>query len=115
MASIQESDAFTMKPDLTLNDETGVVFALDAKWKRIDPSDSPKHGIDQGDVYQLYAYATRYKCKVVALLFPRTHDFNRSLHYRIFDGRRLICLPFDVEDPAESVRMCLRTLQEHVT
>ena len=111
MAKIGERDAFMMKPDLSLRDGKRVAFILDAKWKRIDTrGEDPKHGIDQGDMYQLYAYAKAYECDVVALVYPRTQVFKSPLHYRFFDDLRLICLPFDVQDPKGSVRTSIRTL-----
>ena len=40
-----------------------VAFILDAKWKHINAvADHPKHGIDQNDLYQLYAYGKGYGC-----------------------------------------------------
>ena len=111
LARIVDRDAFMMKPDLSLMDGDRIPFILDAKWKRINPhDDDPKHGIDQGDVYQLYAYARAYESDVVALVYPRTRIFRRPLQYRILNGPRLICLPFDVEDPEDSVTTALRTL-----
>lgn len=48
-------------------------FILDAKWKGIDASsEDGKHGIDQDDVYQLYACGKRYGCEAVALVYPDT-------------------------------------------
>ena len=90
-----------------------IAFIVDAKWKRFDPRDEdPKQGIDQGNVYQLYAYAKAYGCDVVVLVYPHTRIFRRPLHYRIFDDTRLICVPFDVQDPKGSVHTSARTLCE---
>ena len=114
MAKIGERDAFMMKPDLSLRNGKRVAFILDAKWKRIETrGEDPKHGIDQGDMYQLYAYAKAYECDVVALVYPRTQVFKSPLHYRFFDDLRLICLPFDVQDPKGSVRTSIQTLREY--
>ena len=111
MARIADQNAFTLKPDLSLIEGNRIAFILDAKWKRINPRDGdPKHGIDQGDVYQLYAYAKAYKCDVVALVYPRTRIFFQPLQYSILDDSRLVCLPFDVEDPEDSVTTALKTL-----
>ena len=76
MASIGGRDAFMMKPDLSLRVGNRAAFVLDAKWKHIDAHrEDPKHGIDQDDMYQLYAYAKAYECNLAALVYPR----NRSL------------------------------------
>lgn len=93
-------NAFMMKPDVSLKESEGVVFVLDAKWKEISArSGAPKHGIDQRDMYQLYAYGKRYGCRAVALVYPQTGAFETELRYRFFDGLSLICLPFDVSNP----------------
>jgi len=113
MASIGDRNAFMMKPDLSLRDGNRVAFVLDAKWKHIHAlGQDLKHGIDQGDLYQLYAYAKAYECNVVALVYPRTQAFRRPLHYRFFDRTGLVCLPFDVQDPEGSVQTSVRTLCE---
>ena len=115
LAEIDSEDAFTMKPDLSLKAGKRVPFILDAKWKEIDArSGAPKHGIDQRDMYQLYAYGKRYGCKGVALVYPRTGAFETELQYRFFDGLPLVCLPFDVtrpEGPEDSVRRSIQALE----
>ncbi|MDE0459865.1 MAG: hypothetical protein OXI15_21455 [Chromatiales bacterium] len=109
-----DEDAFRMEPDISLKEGERVVFVLDAKWKEISAgSGAPKHGIDQRDMYQLYAYGKRYGCRAVALVYPQTDAFKTELHYRFFDGLPLICLPFDVahpEGPKDSVRRSIQSL-----
>lgn len=118
LTAINGSHAFQMKPDISLRKENSVVFILDAKWKRINGfSSNPKHGIDQADMYQLYAYGNRYGCRTVALVYPRTREFTSPLSYQFLggaeqnDGLTLLCLPFDVTDPKESVDKAMRWLQ----
>ena len=113
IASIGGRDAFMMKPDVSLRVGNRAAFVLDAKWKHIDAHrEDPKHGIDQDDMYQLYAFAKAYECNLAALVYPRNRTFSRPLHYRFFDGSGLICLPFDVRDPQASVRASMRALGE---
>ncbi len=113
MASIGGRNAFMMKPDLSLKVGNRAAFVLDAKWKHVDAlREDPRHGIDQDDMYQLYAYAKAYECNLVALVYPRNQTFTRPMHYRFFDGSGLVCLPFDVRDPQASVRASMRTLGE---
>ena len=112
LAKIDGKGAFTMKPDISLKDRERVAFILDAKWKAIEPhGDDPRHGIDQADMYQLYAYGKRYECDAVALIYPRTGIFKTELCYRFFDGLTLICLPFDVAKPKCSVRRAMQVLR----
>ena len=113
LAKIDGEDAFMMKPDISLKLKDGrCAFILDAKWKDIKAhGDAPKHGIDQDDMYQLYAYGKRYGCDAVALVYPRTGSFKTELRYRFFDGLTLVCLPFNVENPKESVESSMRILR----
>ena len=115
LANIDGRDAFMMKPDISLRERErgGVVFILDAKWKRIDAlSNDPKHGIRQDDLYQLYTYAQGYGCGIVALIYPRTQTFTTELRYRLLDDVTLICLPFDVACPRRSVKRSLEILHK---
>ena len=114
LATIDGKKAFATKPDITLREGNRVRFILDAKWKDIEAlGDDPGHRIDQADMYQLYAYGRRYGCDAVALIYPRTARFASELRYRFFDGLPLICLPFDVTAPEDSVRRCLQALGEN--
>lgn len=112
MASINGDSAFEMKPDLALQHRSKTAFILDAKWKRIDELEpNPKHDIAQSDFYQLYAYAKRYCCNVVAMIYPKSQDFSRPLQYSLFDNKtRIVCLPFNVQDPQHSVKFSIETL-----
>ena len=42
---------------------------MDTKWKRLDKRRT-NLGVSQADLYQLYAYAQRYNCADVVLLYP---------------------------------------------
>ena len=95
-----------------LGSGTQSTFILDAKWKPVDSTTSdPKNGIAQDDIYQLHAYATRYGCKAVALVYPQNTRFETTLRYRFFDGIALLALPFDVTQPQRSVALAVRELQ----
>ena len=61
-------------------------------------------------MYQLYAYGKRYGCETVALVYPRTNDFNRCVQYVFDEDLTLLCLPFDVSKPGPSVERCLTAL-----
>ncbi len=85
---------------------------MDAKWKRIGAKGgNAGHGIDQADMYQLYAYGKLHKCKTVALVYPRSGHFTTAPIYRFHDGLKLICLLFDVADPKGSVLHALHVLE----
>ena len=108
----REPEAFTMKPDITLQKGRASHFILDTKWKRLKSAteDRTKRGIVQADMYQLYAYGKRYGCRTVALVYPRTDDFSEPVRFVFHDGLTLLGLPFDVSRPEDSVRRCLQAL-----
>ena len=95
-ARIGKADAFHMKPDIALVRAGEVRFVLDAKWKKINgDSEDPKHGISQDDVYQLYSYGRKFGCAKVALIYPKTPEFDSPLRYEFNDrvaGQRLALL-----------------------
>lgn len=107
-----DPDAFTMKPDITLQESGKSRFILDAKWKRLKSraEDGEKRGIVQADVYQLYAYGRRYGCHTVALVYPRTEGFDEPVRFVFHDDLKLLCLPFDVSNPDQSVADCVDAL-----
>ena len=107
-------DAFKMKPDISLmGSGEQVKYILDTKWKRINEQDSyPKHNIVQADMYQLFSYGKQYGCDKVALIYPRTKKFKELLCYRFDDKLSLICFPFDVEDPKNSVCKIISSLKK---
>ena len=114
LAKIDGKKVFEMKPDISLIERgDGVRFILDTKWKRINDDDSDrKHGISQTDMYQLFAYGKKYGCKQVALVYPKTKQFQDmdKLRYRFDDELSLACFPFDVTEPEESVRKIMDCL-----
>src|SRR5258706_61232 len=63
------------------------VLIADTKWKQLDFGLSTL-GIDQGDVYQMLAYAKRYSCQQIALIYP----------CNIADGRSNVIRRYRIED-----------------
>ena len=114
---IGNRQAFHMKPDIALWKSDKVHFILDAKWKKDADSNSndPKHGVTPNDIYQLYAYGRKFGCATVALVYPQTQKFHAPLRYEFNDSVEgqpltLLCLPFNVEQPASSVQEILDRL-----
>lgn len=126
LAKIGRDEAFQMKPDIGLMDKEAkasdnkVKFILDAKWKRLNEGGSDsKHGISQDDMYQLYSYGKQYRCKRVALIYPKTAGFKESpLEYKFGPdfknpSLKLFCFPFDVEKPEESVKYIVEVMKSN--
>ena len=63
-------------------------------------------------MYQLYACAEGYGRKTVAPVYPQTRTFTTgtNLQCRLPDDVTLICLPFDVAHPQESVQHSMAAL-----
>ena len=112
LASIDGKGVFYMKPDISLMSGRNTEFILDTKWKRINGEGSdPKHGISQADMYQLFAYGKKYRCKQVALVYPQTEQFQEMFRYEFDEKLSLSCFPFDVTNPECSVNEILDHLQ----
>jgi 5-methylcytosine-specific restriction enzyme subunit McrC len=69
---------FWLRPDLLFEDAAGrTVLVLDTKYKRPDLAD-PQAGVAEADAYQMYAYARRYDCPRVVLLYPASLTVDSS-------------------------------------
>jgi 5-methylcytosine-specific restriction enzyme subunit McrC len=86
-----QSRKFKLQPDLLVTDGKATALILDTKWKclKSDDEDS-KNGVPQADMYQMYAYANRYNCNEVILLYPDTGDVTPK-SYRLLgdEGKRI--------------------------
>lgn len=75
LAAMDGTEAFPLKPDLTVwhaapdGTPTHLSRILDAKWKRLNPH-MENCGVAQADIYQLLAYAIRYQCSQLELVYP---------------------------------------------
>ena len=106
-------NVFYMMPDVTLMEGRTPKYILDAKWKRLEAAaDDPKMGIAQSDLYQLFAYGKKYRVPTVALVYPRSEKFRAPVRYTLDDDLRLVCFPFDVTKPKESVGELLGSLRQ---
>ncbi len=67
LVSKNDENCFMLKPDLCIKDK----MILDIKWKIPDDSeDEKKHGIAQSDLYQMFAYACKFKIHNIKLVYP---------------------------------------------
>ena len=68
-----DSKLFQLKPDLIL--ELGEKKIItDTKWKPLKNAEDKKHGIAQGDLYQVFAYAHYHQASEVWLIYPKLYD-----------------------------------------
>lgn len=100
---------FQLKPDIVIDD--GDIIA-DTKWKLLS-EEKTHQGISQSDMYQLYAYGTKYKtCKYMYLIYPYDGlDKQNSYQYfqkeneeKLKNELHLNVLFFDVSDKCPSFK-----------
>ncbi len=87
-----QQNVFQLRPDLVFRQGDGAYpLLLDTKYKRLNPSDA-KLGISSSDFYQMHAYAHRYQCPRVLLLYPQTAGISESLHkyFKLHDSDKTI-------------------------
>ena len=109
----QERGVFEMKPDISLMSGDRTEFILDTKWKRLNAEDGDlKRGVNQADMYQMFVYGKKYDCRKVALVYPKTNEFKKTLHYEFDKQLSLTCFPFDVTKPECSVIEIIENLKD---
>jgi 5-methylcytosine-specific restriction enzyme subunit McrC len=67
------TSGFQLRPDITIKNENGIVAILDAKWKVLAPGEA-NSSVSSADAYQVNAYASRYNCNRLALVYPASQD-----------------------------------------
>lgn len=60
---------FRMKPDIVIRAEENIHKIIDTKWKILSQAER-NLGVSSADMYQMYAYAHRYVCPEIVLLYP---------------------------------------------
>ncbi|MCB9324024.1 MAG: hypothetical protein H6571_09850 [Lewinellaceae bacterium] len=80
---LDEAENFKLKPDLFLKTTSKSLIA-DTKYKIVysDEKD-PKKGISQSDLYQMLAYAVRFKVDEIILFYPNTVNQNQEAFTKI--------------------------------
>lgn len=81
LAVTQGQPVFRLKPDLLLRQYDHFPVMVDIKYKLLDVADR-KLGIAESDFYQMCAYANRYDCPCVILLYPQTTDLSAPQRVR---------------------------------
>lgn len=108
---------FAMKPDVVGKLGGKVAWILDTKWKPLSLQKS-KEGVQQDDLYQMYAYANCYDCSDVVLLYPHHQELGGAAGVRSSFGLN----PWvrAAEQPVRQVRIAtvdlteLRTVPEQI-
>ena len=85
MVKHKDKHRFQLKPDLLLEKDRETCAVLDTKWKEISGKTcdgNNKHGLSQGDFYQLYVYGHYYltgNAHTLVLIYPKTNEFSAPL------------------------------------
>lgn len=109
LASYDNRDKFSLRPDLLIKQGQLNKVVLDTKWKLLDTSVSHSN-ISQSDVYQMFAYAKKYLKRLsshesviecgrdVVLIYPWQDNFACPLenYFDLDDGHRLWVVPFKI-------------------
>ena len=91
---VQNPKTFALRPDIVIND--GKIIA-DTKWKILSEEKS-NNGISQADMYQLYAYGTKYQdCKRLYLIYPKDEELEMIKEFQFEEKLNLKILFFDLE------------------
>ncbi|WP_420150049.1 McrC family protein [Spirosoma sp.] len=88
---------FKLRPDMLIR-HADKTFVLDTKWKVVNGQDKKgNYGIEQADLYQLYAYGKKYGANDLVLIYPANTTFQQPLAVFDYDATmRLHVVPFDV-------------------
>ncbi len=105
---------FRLKPDMVIEEGNKTLAILDTKWKILNQNATKEnYFIKQSDMYQLYAYGTKYKDDPdLYLLYPQNSDFTQELdpfEYYV-DKLKLRVLPVPLTGNIEDMRTLIQTI-----
>ena len=97
-----DKSKFRLIPDIVLRNDTQTLI-FDTKWKLIDSSKPRQnYGIEQSDLYQMFAYGKKYNAQQLFLIYPANAHFKTPLKFDYDEGMSLRVLPFDMSNILEN-------------
>lgn len=112
--SHNQNKKFRLKPDMVIEKNKQTYAILDTKWKIINQnSTKDNYCIKQADMYQLYAYGTKYDNQPeLFLLYPENSNFTQELDsFEYFVGKlKLRVIPVPVTGKIEDIKMLTQEL-----
>ena len=95
LAFSEQKGIYALRPDIVI--DKGRVIA-DTKWKLLS-QEKTRQGIGGSDLYQMYAYGTKYSnCEKMYLIYPKDEELEtKAYHYHKEGGLPLEVLFFDLE------------------
>lgn len=73
-----KENKFRIRPDIVGYKNNKANFIADTKWKILNFSRND-YGVSQSDLYQIFAYLSKYQCKNGILIYPKIDDENNDL------------------------------------
>ncbi len=91
---------FKLIPDILLTKKNSERIIVDTKWKLIDEKMEEKnYYVSEGDLYQMYAYAKKYRVNRVILLYPENQNFKSPIKkYKFEKDISLSFYPFPISE-----------------
>lgn len=71
-------DIFMLRPDIVMEKDEHVKYIIDTKWKLLSSDPQENYGISQADMYQMYAYAQKFRCEKIILCYPWAKNIDRN-------------------------------------
>ena len=123
LAKSDGESLFRLKPDLAIRNGNTFPLLVDAKYKRLEPG-AFGAVVAQDDFYQMFAYAHRYDCPRVLMLYPQTSDMPKRGCWEFMlegtNGKTVIAATVDVrvdlglkEERAKVVEQLKEVFQDH--
>ena len=72
-------DKFLLIPDIVGFKGEKALFIADTKWKILSVDEAKNFSISQSDLYQVFAYLSKYQCQNGILIYPKIDDENNDL------------------------------------
>jgi 5-methylcytosine-specific restriction enzyme subunit McrC len=91
-------ELFQLRPDILVETD-GERIVFDTKWKRAEGVEEKKSGINQADMYQMFAYGHKYQSGRgdLCLVYPRTSAFSQAQGpFRFSETMCAYAIPFDL-------------------
>lgn len=97
---LMQGDKFKIKPDLVIYNKTDTKLEnppkiiADTKWKILSVDEAKNFSISQSDLYQVFAYLSKYQCQNGILIYPKIDDENndlQKLNEKVFKYKAELC------------------------
>jgi 5-methylcytosine-specific restriction enzyme subunit McrC len=101
LARADGKPVFRLQPDLAVRSGQTFPLLVDAKYKSLGP-DASGATVSQDDFYQMFAYAHRYDCSRVFVLYPQTADVPSAVRQECVledtNGKTVVVATVDIRE-----------------